>query len=134
QSDNSYRFDFSHMLQFGGTAPPARSTAEREQRKVGSVAFTGNTVFTNDQLAKAFKIKEGKQYDFFKVRKGLDRVEKLYANKGLLEAKIHLVRENKESAVDLDLDVQSGPAVDFVYEGLNPSGSLRKQVRQIWQA
>ncbi len=134
QSDNSYRFDFSHMLQFGGTAAPTRTTAEREKRTIGSIGFTGNTIFTGKQLADRLKVKPGKQYDFFKVRKGLDRIDQLYADKGLLEAKIHLNRESKDSVVDLDLNVQPGPHVDFVYEGLNPSSGLRKKVRQIWQA
>ena len=134
QTDNSYRFDFNQLLEFGGPPPPPKTTAERERRKIGKVEFSGDLGFPEKQLAGRFKVKEGRQYDFFKVRKGLDRVEKLYTDKGLLEAKFHLNRENRGALVDLDLNIQPGPNVDFVYEGHSPTNSLRKQVRGIWQS
>ncbi len=34
--------------------------------------------------------------------------------------------------MDLTLDVDAGPVVDFVYEGIAADGGLRKQVRETW--
>ena len=42
------------------------------------------------------------RYDFFKARKGLDRIEKLYAKENLLEARVRLHKEERENGtVDL---------------------------------
>src|SRR5205085_11331051 len=72
------------------------------------------------------------KYDFFKVRKGVDRIDKMYVNESLLEASVRLKREIKADKVDLTLNIDAGPKVDFVYEGINADGGLKKRVRDIW--
>ncbi|MFN0105353.1 MAG: translocation/assembly module TamB domain-containing protein [Bryobacteraceae bacterium] len=132
QSDNTYRFDFSRKQEFGGVKPEPSSTAEREQKKVGEVQFSGERIFTDEQLAKWLAARRGKTYDFFKVRRGVERVTNKHAGEGHLEARIRLNRTNRDGQVDLDLSVEAGPKVDFVYEGFQPSGGLRKKIREQW--
>jgi len=69
QSDNSYRFDFSKRQEFGGRPPEPTTTAEREHKKIGQVDLIGQQIFTEEQLRKWLAAREGKTYDFFKVRK-----------------------------------------------------------------
>ncbi|MEO7652704.1 MAG: translocation/assembly module TamB domain-containing protein [Bryobacteraceae bacterium] len=131
QNDNSYRFDFRHLLRFGGERQP-QSMTERQKQRVGTVEFRGDTHFTNEKLLSTLKVKPGKQYDFFKLRQGLDRIQNLYRKEDLLESRIRMSRTVENQQVDLTLNIQPGSAVKFVFEGYDPSGGLRKKVRDIW--
>ena len=132
QIDNTYRFEFRHDLRFGGEKPPSASAKNRDKRVIGSVVMSSGGVIAEKTLREKFKNQAGKRYDFFEVRKGLDRLEKLYRDANLLEARVRVRREVKEKAVDLTLDIDAGPSLTFAYEGWEPGRKLRKQVRQIW--
>ncbi|MBI2689956.1 MAG: translocation/assembly module TamB domain-containing protein [Acidobacteria bacterium] len=134
QSDNSYRIDFSRAQEFGGDPPPPRTAADREKRVVGAVGFDGQTLFTEKQLGDWLSARTGKQYDFFRVRKGLDKISNKYADAGLLESKVRLQREAHGSTVDLHVDITPGLKVEFIYEGFSPSRSLRNRIRDLWVA
>ena len=132
QIDNTYRFEFRHDLRFGGEKPLPASSKGRDSRIIGSVAMPAGGVIPEQALRDKFKNKSGQRYDFFEVRKGLDRLEKLYRDADLLEARVRVRREVKENAVDLALDIDAGTPLTFAYEGWEPGRKLRKQVRQIW--
>ncbi len=134
QSDNTYRFDFSRKQEFGGTPPAPTSTAEREQKKVGTVAFTGEQIFSKEQLAKWLAARQGRNYDFFRIRRGVERITAKHAGAGHLEARVRLTRSGRDRQVDLDLNVEPGPKVDFVYEGYRPDGGVQRKIREQWLA
>ncbi len=133
QTDNSYRFDFSKRQEFGGRPPEPSTTAEREHKRIGQVDLIGQQIFTEEQLRKWLAAREGKTYDFFKIRKGVERVSRRYADEGHLEARVRLNRSAREGVVDLELSVEAGPKVDFVYEGFPVSGGLQKKIREQWR-
>lgn len=133
QSDNSYRFDFSKRQEFGGRPPEPTTTAERERKRIGQVDLTGQQIFTEQQLRKWLAARQGKTYDFFKVRKGVERVSRHHADEGHLEARVRLNRTTREGVVDLELSVEAGPKVDFVYEGFSVSGGVQKSIREQWR-
>ncbi len=132
QIDNTYRFEFRHDLRFGGEKLPSASAKGRGKMVIGLVVMPSTAVIAEKTLREKFKNKSGRPYDFFEVRKGLDRLEKLYRDANLLEARVRVRREIKEKSVDLALDIDAGPSLAFAYEGWHPSRKLRKQVRQIW--
>jgi outer membrane protein assembly factor BamA len=133
QADGTFRFDFRHDVRFGGLPEPRRG--ERRQRLiVDNVSILGNQYFTDEKLADKLGMKTGKRYDFFKSRKGLDKIGKMYEEKNLLEANVRLQREVEGEKVDLALQVTPGPVVDFVWEGISPDGDLEKRVREIWRS
>ena len=133
QQDNSYRLEFRHDFQFGG-APGARTvTVRAAKRRVGTVAFTGNTYFTTAELRDRFKLKPGKPYDFFETRKALDRLEKLYAARDLLEARIRLHRDMQPQVINLNVEIRPGAKVQFAFEGWSVPNAVRREVRRIWQ-
>ncbi|WP_031495782.1 translocation/assembly module TamB domain-containing protein [Bryobacter aggregatus] len=134
QSDNSYRFDFSRTQEFGGIAPPPRTSSEREKRTIGKVGLDHDSLFTDEQIRKWLNAREGKRYDFFKIRKGLDKIEKKYAGEGLLESRVRLKRTMHDHIVDVDVEITPGPKVDFIYEGYSPSRSIKNKIRDLWQS
>lgn len=132
QSDASFRFEFNHDIRLGGTPAP-KSNQERMQRLVRNVRLTGTPVLTEQEILAKLKAKPGKKYDFFALRSGMDRIEKQYAKRGLLESTLRLTRAVEPGFVDLNLNIKAGPAVNFVYEGWTPPGSVRDQVKKLWQ-
>ena len=132
QSDNSRRFDFRHDLRFGGSRV---NTSRRETNTtVGSIEFTGEPVFDDKVLLDKLGVKSGKRYDFFRLRRGLDSIEKFYRNNDYLEARVRLQQERGSNSVDMTMDIDAGPRVEFIYEGFELPADLRKQIREIWAA
>ena len=131
QSDGSFRGDFRHDLRFGGTPEP-KSARHLESRKIDRITIRGITYFPEEKLISKLGVKRGQKYDFFKVRRGVDNIGKLFTSANLLQANVRLNRDSRDSSVDLTLDVDAGPLVDFVYEGIAADGGLRKQVRETW--
>src|SRR6185436_20389465 len=105
QSDGSYRMDFRHDLRFGGTPEPKRE--HREERVVNHISILGNTYFTELQIKDKLGVKEGKKYDFFKLRRGVDRVNKMYAKENRLEASVRLNRTVKDGTLDLTVKAEA---------------------------
>jgi outer membrane protein assembly complex protein YaeT len=133
QNDNTYRFEFRHDLQFGIGRDAREPSQLRVKKVVGRVAVTGGGPFTQEQILARLKASTGKEYDFFGVRKGIDRLLKAYAKQNMLEARVRLERQEMPGGIDLNLNIDSGPAVRFTYEGWDPPGGLRKRVEQSWR-
>lgn len=133
QSDGSLRMDFRHDLRFGGIPEPRRDS-KRLERRIGSLEFGGSPVLPEEILRKKLKVKEGDRYDFFRVRKGVDRISKLYREEGLLESRVRLQRGGQGGLVDLDLTILRGPKVGFVFEGIGVPRKVERQVEEVWTA
>lgn len=132
QIDNTYRFEFRHDIRFGGEKPPSAMSRTADRRVIGKVEMPANSPIPEKKLRDKFKNKSGKRYDFFEVRKGLDRLEKLFRDENLLEARVRVQRDIKENTVDLALSIDAGPPLTFAYEGWKPGRKVEKQVRSIW--
>ena len=133
QSDGSFRGDFRHLLQFGGIPEPKRQ-AKLETRRIDQISILGDKYFPDVKLASKLGVKEGQKYDFFRVRRGVDRIDKMFVKENLLEATVRLKREVKAGTVDLTLNVNAGPKIDFVFEGAEIDGSVKKRIREIWHS
>jgi len=131
QNDNSNRFQFQHDVLFGLRDAP-QSTSSKMQRKIGAIQFSGDTQWTEQQLADIVGLKTGKTYDFFSVQNARLRLEKALAQQDRLEARISVDREFKGSAVDLTFQIKEGPKVELVVEGWNISDGMRDQIRNLW--
>lgn len=131
QNDNSYRVEFRHNLRFGGV-PAFERSAQRKDKEIGSVTFGGNPLYPEEELFRRFKVKPGDTYDFFKVRKSLDRLEDFYHKQDLLESRVRMDRETSDKSVDLHLEIEPGLRVQFVYEGWDPPSGVKKKIREIW--
>lgn len=130
-AENDYRFDFRHDLRFGlGDQRPERRA--RERKTIGTIAVTGELRLPEAVVRERIDLEEGKRYDFFRARKQVDRLEKLYREDGRLEARVRLRREEKNGVVDLRFEIDGGPQVELIYEGADPSSGVRDEVRELW--
>ena len=133
QTDNSYRFQFQHDLEFGGEEIRKRKRRDAESLRVGAVTITGNSPVSEAELKKRFGLRTGKSYDFLRFRKGVERIKESLANKGYPEA---IVRTERKSAskgtVDLSLAINAGVPVQFVYEGATVPRGVRRRVERAW--
>jgi outer membrane protein assembly complex protein YaeT len=132
QQDNTYRFEFRHDLRFGGQ-PSTRDTGATTQRfTIGSIKFEGDAETPDKMLRERLKVKSGEKYEFPKVQKGLDKLHEYYASQKRLEADIRLHRETQDTTVNLDVNVNPGPIVDFTYEGASLPGGVKEKVEHAW--
>jgi outer membrane protein assembly complex protein YaeT len=133
QEDNSYRFEFRHDMQFGGTPTTRRSQTTASKFRIGSIRFEGVGGISDKVLMEKLKLKQGDRYDFPKVQKGLDRLRDLYAGQRRLEADVRLHRETQQNTVDLDVIINPGPVVEFLYEGMPLSSDIKEGVEKAWK-
>ena len=130
QSDGSYRFDFRHDLRFGGI--PESQRTKQQTRHVGTLSVTSDKYFSEEAIRNRLKVKSGDRYDFFKLRRGMDRITSMYTKADLLESSVHLRREQKAGVVNLNLKIEPGIKVDFVFEGVSVPGHVEKDLRRVW--
>ncbi len=132
QADNSYRFEFRHDLHLGGAAG---SKPVKKARKfvIGSIEFQGGSPYSEKDFRNRLKIKPGDKYDFQKVQNGLDRLQEFMADEKRLEADIRLHRETRQQTIDLQLNIDPGPVVEFFFEGVSVSKETQQKVEQAWR-
>jgi len=135
-SDAKFRFEVRHDLRIGGASNLGNPAAgSQEKREVSSVKLGGGSPFPEAELLKQFDIQVGDRYDFFKVRRGLTRLNDFLQKQGYLEARVRLSREEPTpETVNLSLQVEPGPKVEFIYEGSNPGDDVKARVRGAWVA
>lgn len=136
QSDNSFRFQFQHNIEFGGVKPPESSRAKRTTSKIGKIQVTiadaPGDVALEKKIRSKLKLKEGKTFDFFALRKGVDRIKNTLADDQYPEAKVRASRHENNGALDVTVNVQTGPRVDFQYEGDGVDRKTRSKVEEAW--
>jgi outer membrane protein assembly complex protein YaeT len=129
-----YRFELRHDLRLGGASTGEPDRAPRmERREVRNLIWSGSFPFTEAQLAERFGIRSGDRYDFFKVRRGLDRLDNFFFERDHLEATVRLNRVDVATGVvDVRLHVEAGPTVQLNYQGAEVSRGVHASVRRSW--
>jgi len=131
QSDGSFRFDFRHDVRFGGVPEPRRT--KRVQPVIASLSVTDSGSISEQAVRTAFKMKVGDKYDFFKVRRGVQRVNALYERQNRLQSRVRLDRVIHDNyKVDLTLKITAGPEVTLVFEGSPPPRGFVDRARALW--
>jgi outer membrane protein assembly complex protein YaeT len=133
QQDNSNRFEFRHDLRLGGEPARRSSRTAASRFEIGSIHFEGAGATSDKILQDRFKVKPGEKYEFPKIQKGLDRLHDFYAGQKQLEADIRLHRETREDTVDLNVTINPGPVIDFVYDGMPLSSHIKEKVENAWR-
>ena len=135
ESDNSYRGEFRHDIQFGGSSPvTAAAAVHTGKRKISAVRFTGADAFSPDRLAKVFKVKAGQKYKPIKVRKGAERLGGFFTKQGYLESRVHLDRQDNGDAVGLTVRIELGPVVELTLQGASLPRRQRSRLRDLWHS
>jgi outer membrane protein assembly complex protein YaeT len=132
QSDNTYRFSFRHEVQAGG-AQQEMTQARLPQRTVGDISITGHPVLEPPDLLDELDVSTGDRFDYLKLRDGLETIRRLYREENFLEARVRLQQERSDGVVNLRLNIEAGPKVEFLFEGTEVPGGIRRQVAEVWQ-
>jgi len=86
---------------------------EGEKYYFGTIDFTGNTIFTGEELTYALDIKKGDSYDQKKYNKGItERLQKMYYDQGYLFAQIQpLETPIGKDTLDVKFNITEGNIV-----------------------
>lgn len=72
----------------------------------GNITFSGNTLFTNDEVQKVMLIKNGTIYSPEKVRSTIQEIKDLYGKKGYIETDVQYTLQLSESAPNYSVHFQ----------------------------
>jgi outer membrane protein assembly complex protein YaeT len=136
ESDNSYRAEVRHEIQFGGAGKAAtnESKATTAKPKITQVSFQGGGPFDERQLARQLRVKPKQTYRPTTVRKGTERLLQFFQHKGYLESRVHMNREDHGEGVTLTAEISLGPLVSIGFTGDSIPRSVRKRIPQEWQS
>ena len=122
--------EFRHDVRFGGQSEPRR--IPRQRPTVNSVTVTGADVISESELRRMLGIEEGKSYDFFRSRNGVERIENHLRDGGWLQSRVRMQRQGDERAVNVTLQVRTGPRVELQFVGATPPASVIEDVETQW--
>jgi outer membrane protein assembly complex protein YaeT len=83
-------------------------------------------------VRKAFGVKAEDNYDFFKIRNGIQRVEESLVEQGYLQSRVRLERGVEADQAHLTLRVTLGPKVELQFMGAQPPKKIQDEVRTQW--
>ena len=82
---------------------------------LGNVTYSGNSIYTSEQLQRVFSYKTGDRYDAVGINKKIsgsdkdDDINTLYMNNGYLFSKVYPVEKNvKNDTIDLEIKIFEG--------------------------
>ena len=130
QRDNSYRLEFLHDVRFGGVSEPRR--IPRQRPTVNSITVNGADVVSEAEMRRLLGLEEGKSYDFFRARDGVVRIEEHLREGGWLQSRVRVQRHGDDRAVDVTLQVKTGPRVELQFVGATPPGGVVEDVETQW--
>lgn len=83
--------------------------------KVGALNFSGDLLFSKDQLQEGMKTKTGEWYNRNNLREDLMRISGAYSNKGFayVEVRPQIKEDLKKNTVDIDFTIVKGVKVFF---------------------
>ncbi len=131
QSDNSYRLDFRHDLRFG-LGNDRQESKNAKKKTIRKIEIAGDPKMTEAEVLDTLGIKAGDKFDFFQIRRKIDKLEKRYRKEDRLQAHVRLRRQEEGDQVDLNFKIDAGPKVQFVFFPDEPPGGVRGDVRQAW--
>lgn len=109
--------------------------------RIGQVEFTGDTVFPAARLLKQAGLKPGKRATARRLERGLDRLRRVYFEKGYLTAQVSLAgrqfrktgNPRSPTVVDLTLKIAAGPRVEVEVHGVKLSKSQLRQLLPVYE-
>ena len=113
---------------------------EGEKYTFGKISFVGNTVYTDDQLARILRIREGSTYNGVELRKRIaddskpDAVDltNLYQNNGYLFSSINPVEVSADGNV-IDLEIRISEGKPAYFNNITVVGNDRTNDRVIYR-
>jgi outer membrane protein assembly factor BamA len=101
------------------------------QFRMASVDWTGNHVFSSDELQKLITVPAGQLTNLLQLQENLDQVVKLYGTRGYLEARCKLEPHLDPSAKTASFTAQVTEGIVFVFGELSIEGLDNKTAARI---
>ena len=131
--ENDPSLAFRHALSLG--SPPRRLQAApaREEAQVGAVRFIGELGLPQTELQSRLRVKAGDRFDFYRWQRDRDELERFYADRDYLEARVRPRRiEEVDGTVTLAYQIVRGPRSVLTIEGYDLPGGVIEQMRDTW--
>ena len=130
QSDNSYRFDFRHDVQFGGQPPPSR--LPRHRPTVAGVEVTSDTSFDQAEVRSRFRVKRAMPMISLPCDERQNASRRSTPSRDT-SSRVFAWRGHRRGRRPVQLHVVRGPLVDLMFQGATPPANVRDDVRA-WAA
>jgi len=101
---------------------------ENEQYYVGDVSFTGNSIFSTQQLSRVLKYKSGDVYDLSKVEETYQELFGVYADQGYIYCSIAPNENARDSFIDIEYVIEESSAATINRVIITGNYSTRENV------
>lgn len=78
---------------------------EGKKYKFGAYTFTGNTVYTTNELSELIDFRKGKIYNEEKLNDSIRNIQEKYADKGYLKAAIEPKKNTEKDSMDINFSI-----------------------------
>ena len=137
QDDGSWSYEFRHELHFGGTGVERPRGTTREQiERVTAVRITGTPGFDEHEPRDRLRLRAGDRFNFYRWQQDRERLERLYQERGFLEARISARRSEADGpsakGVALEYDIDRGPRTTLTIDGHTLPNDVVERMKEAW--
>ena len=138
QDDGSRSYAFRHELHFGGTrVERPRGTVREQTERVTAVRIAGTPGFDEHELRDRLRLRAGDRFDFYRWQQDRERLERLYYERGFLEARISARRREADdpsakAGVALEYDIDRGPRTTLTIDGYTLPNDAIESMKEAW--
>ncbi len=131
---NDKTYEFRHALSLGG--PPRRlqtAAPPRRELRVAAVQLVGDPGELDTDALSQLRLREGDPFDFYRWQQDRDELERFYADRGFLQARVRPQRtESVDGTVALTYEIVRGPLSILTIEGYELPDDIVRQIRDAW--
>ncbi|MGB0370964.1 MAG: outer membrane protein assembly factor BamA [Opitutales bacterium] len=98
---------------------------------VGDISFTGNTIFTSEELQRSLRLRSGDVFSPEKVDEAIQSVRDYFGSQGYLETFVRAERAPNLETRDIDLNFLINESEKFYVESINIEGNTKTKSRVI---
>lgn len=130
---NDKSYEFRHALSLGSQHRPTAATVRPPAPRVSAIEFSGNLGFSERELADRLRLTVGDRFDFYRWQQDRDELERFYAARGYLEARVRPQRrEQGDGTILLTFEISRGPLTILTIEGRELPGEALTRMRETW--
>jgi outer membrane protein insertion porin family len=115
---------------------PRQTRNPRAEFRVADVRFEGSPGFTRNELLDHLSQRPGTTFDFVRWQEDRDRLERVYRDRGFLEARIGARRaeapQGPMPAVVLEYQVERGPRTTLLISGATLHRAVYRDLEDLW--
>ena len=102
-----------------------------QRATISGIEITGSPLLERSEILETIKLRPGEPFDSEALKRDLERLRKLYSDRGFLDATLRVEKldySQSQNTVQVQIQIDSGP---FVYVELTGGKIKKKQLREI---